>query len=186
MGKHGLVMKLNWLFSVLRRIGNIPAMKRRWNEIGELVDFCLSFNLVISGTIFQHLDIHKLKWKSPDDKTINQTDNIMTNKKLRNSSQDIREYQSDKSCWCQQWPIPSKSNRETKALRKAPCKHATQAEYWYPKTEFSWLNKMAHRGQDEFNTVYPNYLGCQQSVCHSLQKIFIKNGNFQDFNNMYI
>ena len=53
----------------------------------------------------------------------------------------IAGYQSDKSCWCQQWPIPSKSNRETKAHRKAPCKHATQAENWHPTTEFSWLKK---------------------------------------------
>ena len=39
--------------------------------------------LVIGGTIFQHLDVHKLKWKSPDDITINQIDRIMINKKLR-------------------------------------------------------------------------------------------------------
>lgn len=85
-----LEMKLNWLFSVLRRIGNIPAKKRRWNEIGELVDFCLSFNLVISGTTFQHLDI--LKWKSPDDITTNQIDHVMINNKNGGDHRRISEW----------------------------------------------------------------------------------------------
>lgn len=37
-----------------------------------LADFCLNNNLVIAGTIFQHKNIHKLTWNSPDGKTIKQ------------------------------------------------------------------------------------------------------------------
>ena len=61
------------------------------NENGEqLVDFCLSNNIVIGGTIFPHLDIHKLTWKSPDGRTTNQIDHIMINRKWRRSLQDVR------------------------------------------------------------------------------------------------
>ncbi|XP_048743004.2 uncharacterized protein LOC125656441 [Ostrea edulis] len=61
------------------------------NENGEqLVDFCLSNNLVIGGTIFPHLDIHKLTWKSPDGRTTNQIDHFMINRKWRRSLQDVR------------------------------------------------------------------------------------------------
>ena len=50
------------------------------NENGEpLVDIFLYFDLVIGGTLFQHKDIHKITWKSPDDKTVNQIDHLMIN-----------------------------------------------------------------------------------------------------------
>ena len=52
------------------------------NDNGErLADFCMSNNLVIGGTIFPHKDIHKLTWKSPDGRTINQIDHIIINGK---------------------------------------------------------------------------------------------------------
>ena len=45
----------------------------KMNENGErIVDFSLDFDLVIGGTLFQHNDTHKLSWKSPDGKTVNQ------------------------------------------------------------------------------------------------------------------
>ena len=46
-------------------------------------------NLVISGTIFPQ-NIHKLSWLSPDGRTINQIDHIITNAKWRRSLQDVR------------------------------------------------------------------------------------------------
>ena len=48
------------------------------NENGErLVDFCLDF--VIEVTLFRHKHIHKLTWKSPYAKTVNQIDHLMIN-----------------------------------------------------------------------------------------------------------
>ena len=52
----------------------------KMNENAErLVDFCLDFELVIGETLFQHNDINKLTWKSPDDKIVNQIDHIRIN-----------------------------------------------------------------------------------------------------------
>jgi hypothetical protein len=56
---------------------------------GMLTDFCLHHNLVIGGTIFMHKDIHKYTWTSPNEKTKNQIDHILYNKKWRTSIQDV-------------------------------------------------------------------------------------------------
>jgi len=45
------------------------------NENGELfTDFCEQNDFVIGSTIFPHLNIHKITWISPDQKTKNQID----------------------------------------------------------------------------------------------------------------
>ena len=63
------------------------------NENGELfADFCGLNNLVIAGTIFQHRNIHKNTWLSPDRKTANQIDHITINKKWRGSMQNTKVY----------------------------------------------------------------------------------------------
>ena len=69
MGKHGL--------------GDI-------NDNGErLTSFCQENRLVIGGTIFQHKNIHKQTWTSPDGKTKNQIDHIIINSRWRSSLQDV-------------------------------------------------------------------------------------------------
>ena len=50
------------------------------NDNGEkFVNFCLNNNCVIGGTIFQHKEIHKLTWKSPYGRTVNQIDHVVIN-----------------------------------------------------------------------------------------------------------
>ena len=50
------------------------------NENGDkLVDFCLEFDLVIGGTLFQHKDTQKLTCKSPDGKIVDRIDHLMMN-----------------------------------------------------------------------------------------------------------
>ena len=60
------------------------------NNNGEiLVNFCLNNNCAIGGTIYQPKNIHKLTWKSPDDKTVNQIDHVVINNKWRRSLKDV-------------------------------------------------------------------------------------------------
>ena len=70
MGKHGLGEKNN-----------------NWERLCELCDMN---ELVITGTLFPHKNIHKATWVSPDGKTRNQIDHILISRKFRNSVKDTR------------------------------------------------------------------------------------------------
>ncbi|RUS68515.1 hypothetical protein EGW08_023723 [Elysia chlorotica] len=59
------------------------------NDNGErLPETCTTYNDVIGGTLFQHQDIHKLTWCSPNGRDINQIDHLMING--RRSLLDVR------------------------------------------------------------------------------------------------
>ena len=61
------------------------------NDNGErLCDFCETNRLTVGGTLFQHKEIHKLTWKSPDGKTETQIDHIIINNKWKRSLSDVR------------------------------------------------------------------------------------------------
>lgn len=61
------------------------------NENGErLKEHCTTYDLVIIGTLFPHIDIHKLTWYSPNGKDRNQIDNLMINGTWRRSLLDIK------------------------------------------------------------------------------------------------
>ena len=65
----------------------------KMNKNGErLVEFCLDFDVVIGGTLFQHKDIHKLTCKSLDCKIVNQIDHLMINHQWRRSLLDVRVF----------------------------------------------------------------------------------------------
>ena len=65
------------------------------NDNGEkLCDFCGMNDLVITGTIFPHKEIHKQTWISPDRRTRNQIDHVLINKKFRTSVLDTRAIRS--------------------------------------------------------------------------------------------
>jgi hypothetical protein len=56
------------------------------------VEFCLNNSYVIGGTIFPHKDVHKLTWRFPDRRTVNQIDHVVINSKWRRSLRDVRVY----------------------------------------------------------------------------------------------
>ena len=63
------------------------------NENGvRLVSLCSANNLVIGGTMFNHKNIHKYTWTSPDGKHRNQIDHVMIGRKRKKSLLDVRTY----------------------------------------------------------------------------------------------
>lgn len=55
-----------------------------------LIDFAVARNMVISSTRFQHLDIHKATWLSPDQNTANQIDHVLIDGRHSSSILDVR------------------------------------------------------------------------------------------------
>ena len=84
------------------KVGNNPSQYENvmgrhglgvMNENGErLCDFCAMNELLITGTLFPHRDIHKATWVSPDGDTKNQIDHVLINKRFRTSVRDTRAY----------------------------------------------------------------------------------------------
>ena len=65
------------------------------NDNGErLKEFCDFNEMVITGTIFLHKEIHKQTWVSPNGRTKNQIDHTLVNRKLRTSVIDTRVMRS--------------------------------------------------------------------------------------------
>ena len=57
-----------------------------------LLECCINNELVVMGTQFQHKDIHKLTWKSPDGRTRNMIDHTLVNRKWIKSVRDTRVF----------------------------------------------------------------------------------------------
>ena len=55
-----------------------------------LVEFCSENGMVITGTIFEHKNIHKTIWTSPDHNSNNQINHILVNRKCRRSILDTK------------------------------------------------------------------------------------------------
>ncbi len=48
--------------------------------------------MVVGGTLFLHINIHRYTWTTPDEQTINIIDHIMINRKWVKSMQNRRSY----------------------------------------------------------------------------------------------
>ena len=100
------------------------------NDNGEkFVNFCPNNKCVIGGTIFQHNDIHndihKLTWKSPDDRTVNQIDHVVINNKWGRSLKDVHTCRGA-DAGSDHYLVVS---RLKLCLRKALIKHDRQRRY---------------------------------------------------------
>jgi hypothetical protein len=61
------------------------------NENGSLViDFAASRNMVVSSTYFEHKNIHKATWESPDGRTKNQIDHVLIDGRHCSNVLDVR------------------------------------------------------------------------------------------------
>jgi endonuclease/exonuclease/phosphatase family metal-dependent hydrolase len=57
-----------------------------------LVNFAASKNLVVKSTMFPHRNIHKYTWTSPYDKTHNQIDHVLIDRRWHSSVLDVRSF----------------------------------------------------------------------------------------------
>jgi len=57
-----------------------------------IVNFATSKNLVVKSTMFTHRNIHKYTWTSPDGKTHNPIDHILTDRSWPSSIVDVRSF----------------------------------------------------------------------------------------------
>ena len=61
------------------------------NDNGKrMLDFCTMHQLTIGGTLFEHKDIHKTTWRSPNGHTVTQIDHICISTRWSHSLLDVR------------------------------------------------------------------------------------------------
>jgi len=60
------------------------------NNNGGYLKFCMTYNLVVGGTLFPHHEIHKCTWCSPNGRDKDQIDHLVINGTWRRSLQDVR------------------------------------------------------------------------------------------------
>jgi len=57
-----------------------------------IISFAAFKDMIISSTTFPHKKIHKVTWKSPDEKTTNQIDHVLIQKRFRSCITNVRSF----------------------------------------------------------------------------------------------
>jgi hypothetical protein len=97
-------------------IGN-ESLHQDSNDNGvRTVNFATSKNLVFKSTMFQHRNIHKYTWTSPDGQTHNQIDHIFIGRRCHSSILDSRSFKGA-DCDTDHYLVVAKV-RERLAVRK--------------------------------------------------------------------
>ena len=73
-------------------IGQFSLHHTTNNNGKRLIDFAMGRNMVVSSTKFQHLNIHKATWLSPDRNTSNQIDHVVIDGRHASSVLDVRTF----------------------------------------------------------------------------------------------
>ena len=61
------------------------------NRNGELVsEYAIANDMFVASTYFQHKNVHKGTWISPDTLTLNQIDHVLVNNNKKQIIQDVR------------------------------------------------------------------------------------------------
>ena len=76
--------------SAYQKITGKHTLHEETNRNGELLcDFAAANNMTVMSTQFQHKQIHKGTWRSPDYNTINQTDHVLVNQNKKEAIEDV-------------------------------------------------------------------------------------------------
>ena len=77
--------------SAYRKITGKYTLHEETNRYGELLcDFAAANNMIVRSTQFQHEQIHKGTWRSPDHNSINQNDHVLVNRNKKEAIEDVR------------------------------------------------------------------------------------------------
>uniref|UniRef100_A0A7I5E8S3 Reverse transcriptase domain-containing protein n=1 Tax=Haemonchus contortus TaxID=6289 RepID=A0A7I5E8S3_HAECO len=71
-------------------VGPFASSEELSNNGERLISFCDHNELCIGNTYFQHRQIHKKTWRSPDGRTLNEIDHVCISRRWRSSLQDFR------------------------------------------------------------------------------------------------
>jgi hypothetical protein len=73
-------------------IGN-ESLHQDSNDNGvRIVNFATTKNLVVKRTMFQHRNIRKYTWTSPDEQNLNQIDHILIDRRWHSNIPDVRSF----------------------------------------------------------------------------------------------
>jgi hypothetical protein len=74
-----------------QKITGKHTLHEETNGNGEfLCDFVVANNMIVMSTQFQHKQIHKGTWRSPDHNIINQIDHVLVNQNKKEAIEDVR------------------------------------------------------------------------------------------------
>jgi hypothetical protein len=73
-------------------IGKYSLHNKSNDNSMRLINFASSRNMVIGGTMFNHRDIHKRTWKSPNRNVFNQIDHVLLDARHCSDLMDDRSY----------------------------------------------------------------------------------------------
>jgi hypothetical protein len=97
-------------------IGNESLPQDSKDNGVRIVNFATSNNLVVKSTMFQHRNIHKYTWTSPDGQTHNQINHILVDGRWYSSILDVRSFRGA-DCDADHYQVVAKV-RERLAVRK--------------------------------------------------------------------
>jgi hypothetical protein len=72
----------NWGENIFKLIIRNQSLHQDSNDNGvRVVNCATSKNLLVKSTMFPHHNIHKYNWPSPDNKTLNQIDHVLIDRR---------------------------------------------------------------------------------------------------------
>ena len=79
-----------WKEPAYQKITGKHTLHKETNRNGELLcDFAAANNMTAMSTHFQHKQIHKGTWRSPDNNSINQIDHVLVNQNKEEAIEDV-------------------------------------------------------------------------------------------------